>query len=110
MTRSSPIDQVSKKCTNHKESKSHQSGIPNSASHFEISSLLSCRLTHYTLHVRIIFSDLKLENMGQAKALKVRDITFQDFQESLKRIRRSVPASAIDIFDKWNAEYGDISC
>ncbi|XP_065207889.1 spastin isoform X2 [Planococcus citri] len=54
--------------------------------------------------------DLKLEQTNKPGTLKVRDITFQDFQDSLKRIRRSVPPSTVEIYDKWNAEFGDITC
>ena len=57
----------------------------------------------------IIFTELKLEKIKKKEKLKVRDITLRDFEDSLKRIRRSVPTSTIEIYDKWNAEYGDIT-
>lgn len=57
-----------------------------------------------------MIADLKLDNVGKTQALKIRDINFQDFQDSLKRIRRSVALSTIEVYDKWNAEYGDITC
>lgn len=55
-------------------------------------------------------TELKLENMNKKDSLKVRAIRFKDFEDSLKRIRRSVPVSAIEVYNKWNAEYGDITC
>lgn len=57
----------------------------------------------------MFFVELKLEKIEKTEKLKVRDITFRDFENSLKRIRRSVPTSTIEIYDNWNAEYGDIT-
>ncbi|XP_034940074.1 spastin isoform X2 [Chelonus insularis] len=51
-------------------------------------------------------------NPEQVKALDlnlVRNITMQDFLESLKRIRRSVSPSSLAAFEKWSLEYGDVS-
>ncbi|XP_066996920.2 spastin isoform X2 [Anabrus simplex] len=39
----------------------------------------------------------------------VRNINFQDFADSLKRIRRSVSPLSLAAYDKWNLEYGDVS-
>ncbi|XP_021938836.1 spastin isoform X2 [Zootermopsis nevadensis] len=39
----------------------------------------------------------------------VRNIKFQDFQDSLKRIRRSVSPHNLTIYEKWNLEFGDVS-
>ncbi|XP_057339265.1 spastin isoform X1 [Microplitis mediator] len=51
-------------------------------------------------------------NPEQVKALDlnlVRNITLQDFLDSLKRIRRSVSPSSLAAFEKWSLEYGDVS-
>uniref|UniRef100_A0A146L6H0 Spastin n=1 Tax=Lygus hesperus TaxID=30085 RepID=A0A146L6H0_LYGHE len=40
---------------------------------------------------------------------KVRQITFQDFIQSLNRIRRSVSPSNLALYEKWNQQYGDVS-
>ncbi|XP_023718260.2 spastin isoform X3 [Cryptotermes secundus] len=39
----------------------------------------------------------------------VRNIKFQDFQDSLKRIRRSVSPYSLAVYEKWNMEFGDVS-
>lgn len=40
---------------------------------------------------------------------KVRSISFQDFQESLRRIRHSVSSSSLLIYQKWNEDHGDMT-
>ncbi|KAK7791941.1 hypothetical protein R5R35_002430 [Gryllus longicercus] len=40
---------------------------------------------------------------------KVRNINFQDFLDSLKRIRHSVSPNNLATYEKWNLEYGDVS-
>ncbi|XP_022244542.1 spastin-like isoform X2 [Limulus polyphemus] len=39
----------------------------------------------------------------------MRQITMEDFSESLKRIRRSVPSQSLVQYEKWNQEFGDMS-
>ncbi|KAF4528140.1 hypothetical protein B566_EDAN011156 [Ephemera danica] len=39
----------------------------------------------------------------------MRNIRLQDFIESLKRIRRSVSPLSLVHYEKWNADYGDVS-
>ncbi|XP_045596963.1 spastin isoform X2 [Procambarus clarkii] len=53
--------------------------------------------------------ELKPEQVVSCDPSEVRGITLADFKESLKKIRRSVPQSTISTYEKWNAEYGDIS-
>ncbi|KAL0127556.1 hypothetical protein PUN28_003079 [Cardiocondyla obscurior] len=51
-------------------------------------------------------------NPDQVKELdlnSVRNITMQDFRDSLKRIRRSVSPISLAAYEKWNFEYGDVS-
>ncbi|KAK2575478.1 hypothetical protein KPH14_011206 [Odynerus spinipes] len=51
-------------------------------------------------------------NPDQVKELdlnSVRNITMQDFRDSLKRIRRSVSPASLDAYEKWNLAYGDVS-
>ena len=33
----------------------------------------------------------------------------QDFEDSIKRIRRSVPATSLQTYVRWNEEYGDVA-
>lgn len=47
--------------------------------------------------------------MKSAGELKLRDIMYKDFSEALKHIRRSVTSSSVEIYEKWNEEYGDLS-
>ncbi|XP_011258442.1 spastin isoform X3 [Camponotus floridanus] len=51
-------------------------------------------------------------NPDQVKELdlnSVRNITMQDFRDSLRRIRRSVSPASLTTYEKWNFEYGDVS-
>ncbi|XP_043675036.1 spastin isoform X2 [Vespula pensylvanica] len=51
-------------------------------------------------------------NPDQVKELdlnSVRNITMQDFRDSLKRIRRSVSPTSLAAYEKWNFAYGDVS-
>ncbi|XP_012543697.1 spastin isoform X2 [Monomorium pharaonis] len=51
-------------------------------------------------------------NPDQVKELdlnSVRNITMQDFRDSLKRIRRSVSPASLAAYEKWNFDYGDVS-
>ncbi|XP_058792203.1 spastin isoform X1 [Phymastichus coffea] len=51
-------------------------------------------------------------NMEQVKDLSlnaVRNITLQDFIDSLKRIRKSVSPGSLAGYEKWSLEYGDVS-
>ncbi|XP_014616844.1 spastin isoform X3 [Polistes fuscatus] len=51
-------------------------------------------------------------NPNQVKELdlnSVRNITMQDFRDSLKRIRRSVSPASLAAYEKWNFAYGDVS-
>ncbi|XP_043581806.1 spastin isoform X2 [Bombus pyrosoma] len=52
-------------------------------------------------------------NPDQVKELdlnSVRNITMQDFRDSLKRIRRSVSPASLAAYEKWSFEYGDEDC
>jgi len=39
----------------------------------------------------------------------MRNIRLQDFMDALKRIRRSVSPQTLDVYERWNKDYGDIS-
>lgn len=50
--------------------------------------------------------------MEQVKNLDpgaLRAITEQDFQNSLKRIRRSVAPQSLIAYEKWSQSYGDVT-
>ena len=40
---------------------------------------------------------------------QVREIRMQDFLDSLRRIRRSVPEDTLAKYFDWNQKYGDMS-
>ncbi len=49
---------------------------------------------------------LDLEQVKEMDLLKVRQITISDFENSLKRIRKSVSPSSLKEFERWSQEYG----
>ena len=55
--------------------------------------------------------DLDVEKCADSRrrpgSAGVRSINFQDFAKSLKKVRKSVAAESLKIFDEWNAEFGD---
>ncbi|XP_033215972.1 spastin isoform X2 [Belonocnema kinseyi] len=53
--------------------------------------------------------ELNPEQVKEVDLNLVRNITIQDFLDSLKRIRRSVSPSSLAAYEKWSLEYGDVS-
>ncbi|XP_048508076.1 spastin isoform X2 [Athalia rosae] len=53
--------------------------------------------------------ELNPEQVKELDLNLVRNITMQDFIDSLKRIRRSVSPSSLAAYEKWSLEYGDVS-
>ncbi|XP_046402832.1 spastin isoform X1 [Ischnura elegans] len=53
--------------------------------------------------------ELNPEQLRLMDPNSVRCITFQDFVDSLKRIRRSVSPLSLTAYEKWNQEFGDVS-
>ncbi|XP_063849088.1 spastin-like isoform X2 [Scylla paramamosain] len=53
--------------------------------------------------------ELRPDEVVSCDPSEVRGITLSDFKESLKKIRRSVPQASLASYEKWNADYGDIS-
>ncbi|XP_051166630.1 spastin isoform X2 [Leptopilina boulardi] len=53
--------------------------------------------------------ELNPEQVKEVDLNHVRNITIQDFLDSLKRIRRSVSPDSLAAFEKWSLEYGDVS-
>lgn len=49
---------------------------------------------------------LDLEQVKEMDLSKVRSITMTDFQNSLRRIRKSVGPQSLKEFEKWSQEYG----
>ena len=56
-----------------------------------------------------LLSELGPEQVKHMEARKIRPITMNDFLDSIKRVRHSVSTNSLDAFEKWNAEYGDVS-
>ncbi|KAL1281846.1 hypothetical protein QQF64_000649 [Cirrhinus molitorella] len=51
--------------------------------------------------------ELRPEQVKSMPANQMRDIRFNDFVESLKRIKRSVSPQTLDQYVRWNRDYGD---
>uniref|UniRef100_A0A8C9QV39 Spastin n=1 Tax=Scleropages formosus TaxID=113540 RepID=A0A8C9QV39_SCLFO len=51
--------------------------------------------------------ELRPEQVKNMAAHEMRNITFSDFVESLKKIKRSVSPQTVDLYIRWNKEYGD---
>ncbi|XP_029827708.2 spastin isoform X2 [Ixodes scapularis] len=53
--------------------------------------------------------ELNPEQVRCVDPKKMRNISLQDFLDSLKKVRRSVTPQSLDFFDRWNREFGDIT-
>lgn len=53
--------------------------------------------------------ELSVTEVKQVDANKVREIRMQDFLDSLRRIRRSVPEETLAKYFDWNRQYGDMT-
>ncbi|XP_045036789.1 spastin-like isoform X3 [Daphnia magna] len=53
--------------------------------------------------------ELGPEKVKFMKTQQLRPISMQDFLDSLKRVRHSVSESSLNVYAKWNREYGDVS-
>ncbi|XP_064599851.1 spastin-like isoform X2 [Liolophura sinensis] len=53
--------------------------------------------------------ELSPSEVRSMEANKMRGISLADFHESLKRVRKSVPADSIAKYEAWNQEFGDIT-
>ncbi|XP_076064506.1 spastin isoform X2 [Oratosquilla oratoria] len=53
--------------------------------------------------------ELRPEQVVSCDPADVRNIELNDFKESLKKIRRSVPVATLALYERWNADYGDLS-
>uniref|UniRef100_A0A8C8JAE8 Spastin n=1 Tax=Oncorhynchus tshawytscha TaxID=74940 RepID=A0A8C8JAE8_ONCTS len=51
--------------------------------------------------------ELRPEQVRNMAANEVRNIRFSDFVESLKKIKRSVGPQTLDLYVRWNKDYGD---
>ncbi|XP_070771306.1 spastin-like isoform X2 [Enoplosus armatus] len=51
--------------------------------------------------------ELRPERVRNMEASEVRNICFRDFVESLKKIKRSVGLQTLDLYVRWNRDYGD---
>lgn len=54
------------------------------------------------------FTELDPEEVKCLDLSLVRSITFQDFMDSLKRIRPSVSPHSLVGYEKWSVQYGDL--
>ncbi|KAI5740706.1 hypothetical protein M8J76_006341 [Diaphorina citri] len=53
--------------------------------------------------------ELNADQVIKVDLKSVRNISYRDFLESLKRIRRSVSPSSLIQYEAWNRDYGDVS-
>ncbi|XP_035856322.1 spastin-like [Sander lucioperca] len=51
--------------------------------------------------------ELHPEQVRNMEASEVRNICFRDFVESLMKIKRSVGAQTLELYARWNRDYGD---
>ncbi|KAM6939564.1 spastin-like [Xenentodon cancila] len=51
--------------------------------------------------------ELHPEQVRNVEASQVRDILFQDFVESLKKIKKSVGPQTLELYVRWNRDFGD---
>nr|XP_055060463.1 spastin isoform X3 [Misgurnus anguillicaudatus]XP_055060464.1 spastin isoform X4 [Misgurnus anguillicaudatus] len=51
--------------------------------------------------------ELRPEQVRNMKANEVRNIRYSDFIDSLKRIKHSVSSQTLELYVRWNREYGD---
>uniref|UniRef100_A0A8C8J3D5 microtubule-severing ATPase n=1 Tax=Oncorhynchus tshawytscha TaxID=74940 RepID=A0A8C8J3D5_ONCTS len=51
--------------------------------------------------------ELRPEQVRNMAANEVRNIRFSDFVESLKKIKKSVGPQTLDLYVRWNKDYGD---
>uniref|UniRef100_A0A3B3QU23 Spastin n=1 Tax=Paramormyrops kingsleyae TaxID=1676925 RepID=A0A3B3QU23_9TELE len=51
--------------------------------------------------------ELHPEQVKNMAANEMRNITFRDFVDSLKKIKHSVSPQTLDMYKRWNKEYGD---
>jgi spastin len=52
---------------------------------------------------------LDFEQVKNMDPTKLRAITYEDFQNSLNRIRRSVATQSLAAYENWLREYGDVT-
>lgn len=53
--------------------------------------------------------ELNPEQVRSVDPKKMRNMSLEDFMDSLKKVRRSVTQQSLVFFDKWNQEFGDIT-
>lgn len=53
--------------------------------------------------------DLNTEQLRSLDPNNLRNISIQDFRNSLKRVRASLSPNSLTAYEKWNMEYGDVS-
>lgn len=70
-------------------------------------SFFMCTVCNYLSLFFLI--ELNAEQVKCMEPSAVRNITYEDFLESLKRIRRSVSPQSLIAYEKWSLEYGDVS-
>jgi len=68
-----------------------------------------CAETKNNIKFDLFLVELDPDQVRCMDPRSMRNITLQDFAESLKRIRKSVSPSSLVHYEKWNSDYGDVS-
>lgn len=53
--------------------------------------------------------ELRIEELKQLSVSRIRPVSKQDFDQSLKKIRASVSPTTLDKYIQWNMTFGDCS-
>ncbi len=53
--------------------------------------------------------EIPAKRLLEVRKEDIRRVSLADFQAALGRIRTSVDASSLALFDRWNQKFGDVS-
>lgn len=53
--------------------------------------------------------EMAIEQVKRCNPNKMRSFNIKDFEESLRKIRKSVANNTLEAYEKWNQEFGDLS-
>jgi spastin len=53
--------------------------------------------------------ELHVEELKQLSVSRIRPLSRQDFEQSIKKIRASVSSTTLDTYIQWNMTFGDCS-
>uniref|UniRef100_A0A4W5LAE0 MIT domain-containing protein n=1 Tax=Hucho hucho TaxID=62062 RepID=A0A4W5LAE0_9TELE len=71
----------------------------------EVAAMSLCLI----MFVLSVYTELGPEQVKNMAASDMRNIRCKDFEDSLKRIKPSVSPTTLDLYIRWNTDYGDTS-